>query len=229
MAVDLAGGLHELRPAPLLEFLAATRKTGLLQVTSRTHKISVWLADGVTVAADSTGPDADLLDQLVDLLRTPTGAFAFTEGESPRPDQAYTPEPDLLPRAVERLHEWTALADAVPSLSLVVKLLNTDDDEVSLSAAAWSVSVAVSGGHGSVASAAKHLKWSAFKTCKAVRELVDAGRATLVPPPKRRRSAKKTADAMIAGGVWHPANQPLWPGAGSAETDRFSAAWAYEE
>lgn len=227
MAADLEGGLHEFRPATLLEFLGATAKTGVLRVAGRHSVISVWLADGVTVAADSTGPDEDLLDQLVDLLRTPAGAFKFTEGESPRPDKAQRPDPDLLPRAVDRLHQWTELADAVPSLSLVVKLLNTDDEEVSLSAAAWSVSVAVSGGHSSVASAAKHLKWSAFKTCKAVRELVDAGRAQLVPPPKRRRRAK--TDNVVSGAVWHPANQPLWPGAGSAESDRFASAWAFED
>jgi len=229
---DLAGGLDELRPAPLLEFLAATAKTGVLRVEGRHSKVSVWLVDGATVAAETTGPDTDLLDQLVELLRTPAGTFEFVEGESPRPDRVVAPQADLLPRAVDRLHEWTALADAVPSLTLVVKLLNADGEDVQLSSPAWSLSVAVSSGHASVAAAAKHLRWSAFKTCKAVRELVDAGRATLVPPPKRRRgAAARHGDPVVTGqGAWHPANQPLWPGSGSSDRDRFSAsAWAYDE
>ena len=226
---DLEGGLDELRPAPLLEFLAATAKTGALRVKGHHGAVTVWLVDGAAAAAESTGPDDDLLDQLVDLLRTPAGTFVFDEGESPRPDRAATPDPDLLPRAVQRLRDWEDLADAVPSLSLVVKLLNTDDEDVQLSSSAWSVSVAVAGGHHSVASVAKHLKWSAFRTCKAVRELVEAGRATLVLPPKRRRG-KHTEQVVSGPGSWHPSNQPLWPGAGGNDSDRFSSAWAaYDE
>jgi hypothetical protein len=231
---DLEGGLLELRPAHLLEFLGATGKTGMLRVTGHHHTVTVWLAEGVAVAADATGgatTDTDLVDRLVDLLRTPAGTFRFVEGALAKPELAHAPEVDLLPRAVARLHEWEALADAVPSLSLVVKLLNTDDDEVALSSAAWSVSVAVAGGNGSVAAVAKHLKWSTFRTCRAVQELVDAGRAMLVPPPKRRRRglANSVEAPAVSRGVWHPANQPLWPGAGGSERDRFSAAWASEE
>lgn len=222
---DLEGGLDEFRPTTLLEFLAATGKTGMLRVTGRQHTVTVWVADGVAVAADT---DADLVDHLVDLLRTPAGTFRFSEGELARPDITVAPDPDLLPRAVARLHDWESLADAVPSLSLVVKLLDSDD-EVILSSAAWSVSVSVSGGHGSVAAVAKHLKWSTFKTCQAVRELVEAGRAMLVPPPKRRRGKKADAAVVNGPGVWHPANQPLWPGAGSTDRDRFSADWAAYE
>jgi hypothetical protein len=226
---DLEGGLDEFRPATLLEFLAATAKTGMLRVAGRHQTVTVWVADGVAVAAESSGTDTDLLDQLVDLLRTPAGTFRFSEGDLPRPDLAATPDADLLPRAVARLHDWESLADAVPSLSLVVKLLNTDNEEVTLSSAAWSVSVSVASGHGSVAAVAKHLKWSAFKTCQAVRELVDAGRATLAPPPKRRRGKKVDNTLVDAPGVWHPSKQPLWPGAGGDERDRFSSAWAFED
>jgi hypothetical protein len=91
------------------------------------------------------------------------------------------------------------------------------------------VSVAVSAGHASVEAAAKHLKWSAFDTCQAVRELVDAGRAELVPPPKRRRRPSRLDAPAMAPGTWHPANQPLWPGAGGTDRDRFSGQWAYDE
>jgi hypothetical protein len=233
---DLEGGLLELRPAHLLEFLAATEKTGTLRVAGHQHTLTVWVVDGAAVSAESNGPDEDLLDQLVDLLRTPAGTFKFAEGV--RGEAGGEPDRHLLPRAVERLRQWEALADAVPSLSLHVKLLNADDEDVALSSAAWSVSVAVSGGHASVASVAKHLKWSTFKTCTAVRELVDNGRAALVPPPNRRRrglgSSNSNTNSRVEApaatpGVWHPANQPLWPGAGTKERDRFSSAWAFEE
>ena len=231
---DLEGGLLELRPATLLEFLAATEKTGMLRVQGRQEPrrtITVWVERGVAVAAESTGPDTDLLDQLVDLIRTPAGTFRFTEGDLPRPEQTRDPDPELLPRAVARLHEWEDIAEAVPSLSLVVKLVNDHaGEEVMLSSSAWSVSVAVSGGHTSIDAVAKHLRWSSFRTCKAVRELVDAGRATLTAPPKRRRGGHPLSSTKVeAPGVWHPSNQPLWPGSGGDERDRFSSAWAYEE
>lgn len=226
---DLAGGLHELRPATVLAFLTATAKTGVLRVSGRHTRINVWLVDGVTVAAETPAEDDALLDQLVELLRTPAGSFEFEEGESPRPDRVVEPSVDLLPQAVARLHEWEPLADAVPSLSLVVKLLNADDEHVQLSAAAWSVSVAVASGHSSVASVAKHLKWSSFKTCQAVRELVDAGRATLVAPAKRRRGGRHNESVVSGPGVWHPSNQPLWPGSGADERERFTNAWASYE
>jgi hypothetical protein len=231
---DLEGGLREYRPSTLLAFLAATHKTGMLRVAGHHHTVTVWLADGAAVAADSTHQgDLRLLDQLVDLLRMPAGSFRFTEGDLPRPELAHTPDPDLLPKAVERLHQWEDLADAVPSLSLHVKLLNADGPEVTLSSAAWSVGVAVSGGHASIASVATHLKWGAFETCRAVRELVEAGRAELVPPPKRRRGlgagAAAKVDAPATTGAWHAANGPLWPGSGSSDRDRFSSQWAYED
>lgn len=230
---DLEGGLLELRPAPLLEFLAATEKSGLLRVTGHQRTITVWIDRGTAVAAESTTSlDHELLDQLVDILRTPTGTFKFSEGELPQPDDAHEPDPDLLPRAVARLREWEDLADAVPSLSLVVKLLNDHaGEEVMLSSAAWSVSVAVSSGHTTVEGVARHLRWGTFKTCKAVRELVDAGRASLVAPPKRRRGGRPGASGtrVEAPAVWVPANQPLWPGADTDERQRFSAAWAFDD
>lgn len=228
---DLEGGLLELRPAPLLDFLAATEKTGMLRVAGHQRTITVWIDRGIAVAAESTSPDTELLDLLVDLLRTPAGTFRFSEGVLPQPDNAHEPDPALLPRAVARLQEWEDLADAVPSLSLVVKLLNDHaGEDVMLSSAAWSVSVAVSSGHTSVAAVAQHLRWGTFKTCKAVRELVDAGRATLAAPPKRRRGGHPGANTKVeAPGVWHPANQPLWPGSGSDSRERFSSAWAFDE
>ncbi|HEV7887498.1 MAG TPA: DUF4388 domain-containing protein [Acidimicrobiales bacterium] len=225
---DLEGALVDMRPAALLAFLAATGKTGLLRVAGHQHTVSVWLDGGLAVSADSTGAGNALLDQLVDLLCTPSGTFKFSEGALPRPDLARDPDPDLLPQAVERLQQWEGLADAVPSLSLHVKLLKADREDVVLSSGAWSVSVSVASGHASVGSVARHLKWSAFKTCQAVRELVEAGRADLVPPPKRRRRGAKV-EAPAAAAVWHPANRPLWPGAGSSDRDRFSEAWSSED
>jgi hypothetical protein len=147
----------------------------------------------------------------------------------PAPQDAREPDANLLTSAVERLHEWEALADAVPSLSLVVKLLNADSEDVTLSSAAWSLSVAVSSGHPSIEGAARHLKWSSYKTCKAVRELVDAGRATLVAPPRRRRRGSRIEAPAQSPGSWHAANRPLWPGTGGNDRDRFSQAWASEE
>ncbi|HZQ29315.1 MAG TPA: DUF4388 domain-containing protein [Acidimicrobiales bacterium] len=221
---DLDGTLADFRPAALLAFLAATGSTGALTVRGNQATVTVWMEHGVAVAAESAGGD-DVVESLVGLLRTPAGSFRFRHDEQVPLHRAQPIDEDLLSAVAERLHEWESLSDAVPSLSLVVKLLHADSrEDVILSGAAWSVSVAVASGHSSVSAVADHLGWSTYRTCRAVRELVDAGRATLVPPPRRRR--RRGADDAVAGpAVWHPANRPLWPGAGSSERDRFAEAW----
>jgi hypothetical protein len=222
---DLEGTLADFRPAALLAFLATTGSTGALVVRGNQSAVTVWMEDGLAVAAESAEAVGDVVESLVGLLRTPAGSFRFRHDELAPPHRMHPADDDLLDQVTERLHEWESLSDAVPSLSLMVKLLNADGrEDVILSGAAWSVSVAVSTGHSSVASVSRHLGWSTYRTCRAVRELVDAGRATLLPPPRRRR--KRAADDAVTGpAVWLPANQPLWPGEGTSERDRFAEAW----
>jgi hypothetical protein len=221
---DLDGTLADFRPGALLAFLSASRTSGVLAVRGNHGVVTIWLEDGIAVAAQSEIAGTDVVESLVEILRTPAGTFRYQHGQSVPPHLPLLDADDLLPRVGRRLQEWESLADAVPSLSLHVKLLNADGrDNVLLSGGAWSVSVAVSSGHASVASVAKHLGWSTYRTCTAVRELVDSGRASLVPPPKRRR--KRAEQSVTGPAVWHPANQPLWPGAGTSERDRFSHAF----
>jgi hypothetical protein len=221
---DLQGTLADFRPGALLAFLSASRTSGALSVRGNHGVVNIWLEDGIAVAAQSEIAGTDVVEGLVEILRTPAGTFRYQHGQSVPSHLPLLGAEDLLPRVAKRLQEWESLADAVPSMSLHVKLLNAGGrDDVVLSGGAWSVSVAVSSGHASVASVAKHLGWSTYRSCKAVRELVESGRATLVPPPKRRR--KRPDQSVMGPAIWHPANQPLWPGAGTDERDRFAHAF----
>lgn len=223
---DLAGTLADCRPLAVLCFLASTHKSGVLRVKGPLGQATIWLHDGSAVAAEGEGP-GDVLDSVVDALRTPRGEFTFEQREVPAPAFVPPAMDTLLRRAIEELEAWQELSDSVPSMSLVVTLQQTTEAEVNLSSSAWTLSVAVAAGHATPAAAAAHLGWSALRTCRAVKELVDAGRARLEAPPKRSRSARDRS--TVAGAVpWDPGRQPLWPGAGLDEGARFKVGWDSE-
>jgi hypothetical protein len=83
-------------------------------------------------------------------------------------------------------------------MAVVIELRRCNDD-VQLSADAWNVSTAVAGGEATPQQVAAHLRWQALRTCRAVKELVDSGRAVLSAPERRA--------VTLAGSA-----SPLWPG-----------------
>lgn len=214
---DLAGTLREWRPLTLLAFLADTAKTGVLTVSGNQHEVRVWLREGAAVAAEAPAA-TDLLDGLVEALRTPAGTFEFRLEPVEAPAVVPAEMGALLQQAAGRLRDWETLSQAVPSLQLVVALAPVEG-EVQLSSDAWAISVAVAAGHHTPAALAEHLGWGAFRTCGAVAALVAAGRATLAPPPPRPRFGDRSPEpaaagpAVAGGNEWHASKRPLWPGA----------------
>lgn len=218
VAADLTGTLREWRPLTLLAFLADTAKTGVLTVRGNQHEVRVWVRDGAAVAAEAPAA-TDLLDGLVEALRTPAGTFEFHLGPVEPPAEVPAEMGTLLQQAAGRLRDWETLSQAVPSLQLVVTLAPVEG-EVQLSSDAWAISVAVAAGQHTPAALADHLGWGAFRTCGAVAALVAAGRATLSLPPPRPRFGDQTLEpatsgpAVASGGSeWHASKRPLWPGA----------------
>jgi uncharacterized protein DUF4388 len=206
----LAGTLVDLRPRTLLHFLGLTGKTGRLHAHQNLHHAAVWLRDGDVVAVDH-----DPLDSAVEMLRMANGDFGFDEVRPPGAEDAVgIPVAILLERATGQLAEWEEAAQAVPSMSLVIELCRCDA-EVRLSADAWNVSMVVASGEATPQQVAAHLRWDPLRTCRAVKELVDAGRADLLPPVRApvARFAESVDVAVAVAGTGSA--QPLWPGAGA--------------
>jgi hypothetical protein len=205
-----------MRPRTLLHFLGLTGKSGVLRVRERDRQAAVWFRGGEVVRVD-----ADVLDSIVAMLRVPSGHFEFEE-ITPPGEAAGVPVAVLLEQAAELLLDWEETAQAVPSTTLVIELRHTDD-EARLSSDAWAVSVAVSGGHITPASAADHLRWGMLRTCRAVKELVDSGRAAVLPPVRTTTPVLVgKADVVLTSGV---ATQPLWPGATAEAGSPWRTAW----
>lgn len=220
----LTGRLVDFRPRTLLHFLGLTSKTGVLRLAHHDRRVALWFERGQVAGAGEDGT-ADALDAVVDILRIADGRFSFDEGATP---PLFAREPrqvtHLLESAIEAVMDWEECAQVVPSTALVVELQEAPD-EARLSADAWAVSVAVAGGHTSPDQLAGHLRWPLLRTCRAVKELVDGGRAELSPPPRPRTAA---AFAGEADAVLTTADRSLWPGAGSEGTP-WRTAWYSED
>lgn len=174
------------------------------------HHAAVWLRDGEAVSVDH-----DPLDSVFEMLRMGNGDFGFDEVAPPVAEDAVGVSVTmLLDRATLQLAELEEAAQTVPSMSLVIELCHCDD-EVRLSADAWNVSMAVAAGETTPQRVAGHLRWDTLRTCRAVKELVDSGRALLLPPTRTL-----PAEVVLTG-----AAPPLWPGAGVEAGSPWRTAW----
>lgn len=216
----LSGTLVDVRPRTLLHFLGLTGKTGVVRARGHDHDVAVRLERGFVIA----GPDGDILGDVVELLRLGNGEFSFEETMAT--SQAGEPLADVLARADEVLAEWEEVSQAVPSVGLVVQLRCPKIGAGGvLSDDAWAVVVEIAAGKHTPDELARGLGWSLLRTCRAVKELAEAGRAELVPPTQTRKAMRGRARAVLAKAeprVWHAADRPLWPGAGDESPFRRS-------
>jgi len=145
----LQGTLDTFALPDVLRLLAATAKTGCLQIEGDRGRGVVWVAEGRVVAASADrAPDAPLDEVIFELLRYDTGSFRFgvdagaagVEGDGDDIEAA-------LLRAMALLDEWHALEPVVPSMNHVVGLV--DDllrDHVTIDAGTWRVLATVASG-----------------------------------------------------------------------------------
>lgn len=222
----LTGSLVDFRPSTLLHFLGLTSKTGSLRVATNDRTVVLWLHNGRFTAAGADGR-GDLVEAVVTALRTPTGRFGFEEGAGPPADAATVAwggraVVDVLEEAADAIAEWEDYAEVMPSTAMVVALLHAGTDGP-LSADAWSVVVAVAAGRDTPASVATHLAWPALRACRAVKELVDAGRAELRQPAGRSATSRRSMTGPAAA-VLTSTERPLWPG-GGADSGDWRTPW----
>lgn len=207
----LSGKLVDFRPRTLLHFLGLTGKSGALRLDARDRRLVLWFHNGSVVGAGDDG-SIDTLDTVVDILRVANGRFSFDEGATLATAGRPQPVAALLESAVEAVVDWEECAQVVPSTALAVELRSVPGDGA-VSADAWAVVVAVTAGHLTPDAVADALGWPALRTCRAVKELVEGGRAVLSPAAQARLGTPAgPVGAALTTAVG--TERALWPGAG---------------
>jgi hypothetical protein len=145
----LQGTLDTFALPDVLRLLAATAKTGCLQIEGDRGRGVVWVDEGRIVAASADrAADAPLDEVLFELLRYGTGSFRFAvdDGAAGVEGDGDDIEAALL-RAMALLDEWHALEPVVPSMSHGVALVGElPRDHVTIDAATWRVLATVAAG-----------------------------------------------------------------------------------
>jgi hypothetical protein len=196
----LYGALDTFPLADVLRLLAATAKSGCLDVEGDRGRGAVWLVRGglVAASADRVG-DAPLDEVIFELLRFGRGTFRFTVEEV---TEATGDEDDVeatLRRAAALLEEWHELEVVVPSLSHRVTFApRLEAGEVVVDAATWELLVALAGGC-SVRELAQRLGASELGVSRTINRLVEMGVAVVEPPGAVRppAMARTTGEAVV--------------------------------
>lgn len=145
----LQGSLDSFGFEEVAMFLAATQKTGRLDLDGDRRSGSLWFVDGDVVAAVASdlGADAAVADVTFELLRCAWGEFAFLADEvAPAPGPAHEMAA-LLDQVGQALAEWHELAAIVPSEDHRITLVaDAPLEPVVLDAGQWRLVAALSGG-----------------------------------------------------------------------------------
>jgi hypothetical protein len=197
MTMALTGTLDAFGLSEVLQLLAATAKTGCLEVDGDGGRGRLWLRDGALAAVTTDRlADAPIDEALCDLLRYERGGFAFEVDE--RSPEVTSPQSLdlLLDRAYTLLAEWQELEAAVPSLAHAIGLAHVaDDGEVTVTAQQWPALVAVGAGC-TVAELSTRLGLSELNTLRTVHDLMTSGLVALAPG--RRTGARRGGRAASA-------------------------------
>jgi hypothetical protein len=183
--VALQGTLDTFALPDVLRLLASTAKTGCLRVSSSRGEGQVWFEAGAVVAAESLTPlpTTAPVEVLCELLRSRDGEFVFdAAGACETPGAPADVEP-LLTEAEQLVAEWHDIEQVVPSLDAWVTLVDElPKAKVSVDASAWRVILAVAAGS-SVRDAGTWMGAGELAVCRAVRDLVKLGLATITEAP----------------------------------------------
>ncbi|MGQ0519729.1 MAG: DUF4388 domain-containing protein [Actinomycetota bacterium] len=227
--MSLQGTLETIPLSDVLSLLAATKKSGELRVSGNRGEGRLWIDAGKVVGADVPRA-ATPVDAVFELLRLPSGTFAFESGTpAPSPGQPSSVEA-LLTEARGRLDVWKSIEAVVPSTRCLVGLTpELGSDSVTVSRDQWKQLVSVAAG-GDVLAVMERLGVGEFEASRTVKELVDAGLAKVAPAPARTqpeaappapRPPSRQADTGSAG-PRPPSQTPAGPMA-----RRFPAAGSH--
>jgi outer membrane biosynthesis protein TonB len=193
--VSLQGSIETFALPDVLVLLSSTKKTGELRVVSGTTDGRLYVRDGKLVHSVVGNRDAQLVDAVFELLRLDTGTFSFGDKAAPK-EVGSEPVEMVLADAQARLVEWREIERVVPHMDAVVAMAaEAPSDEVVLTADHWRLLVGIAGGQ-PVSNLLDRFNGSEFEACRKVKELVDAGLATVdttarVAAPKPKAEAPK--------------------------------------
>ncbi len=223
----LQGTLDTFALPDVLRLLAATAKTGCLQIEGDRGRGVVWVAEGRVVAASADrAPDAPLDEVIFELLRYRGGSFRFgvdagavgVEGDGDDIEAA-------LLRAMALLDEWHALEPVVPSMNHGVALVDDlPHDHVTIDAGTWRVLATVSSGR-TVGELAQDLGVGELEVSRVIYGMVQLGVVAVDPPG----AASGVGGVGGVAGVAAPAPTHTPAGGGqpvSGETPLAGAAWS---
>ena len=192
--MSLQGSIETFALPDVLVLLSSTKKTGELRVVSGGCDGRLYLRDGKLVHGLYAGRDVQLVDAVFELLRLDSGTFAFDGDKNPPREDSSDVVEMVLADAQARLVEWKEIEKVVPHLDAVVSMApEAPSDEVVLTADHWRLLVGVAGGQ-PVSSMLDRFDGSEFEACRKVKELVDAGLAS-VDVNARSAAPKPKAEA----------------------------------
>ena len=177
----LLGTLAEFHVDDILLLLAGTKKTGVLAVEGGRRAGRIWMDAGHLVGAE-LADQHDAATVVFELLRLSDGKFAFEGGAMPANLGAPQDVQTVLAQARTKLAEWREIERVVPSMASIVVLDAAAGEKgpLTITAEQWRTVAAVGPG-GTVGEVATRLGLPEFDTCKAVKDVVDAGLVTVTP------------------------------------------------
>ena len=178
----LQGTLDTFALADVLRLLAATTKTGRLQIDGDRGIGNVWLVDGAVVAgtvdlhhpagSDGIVPCTEPSDVVFELLRHVEGTFEFLPDEHTDDSRSPMVVDEVVDSAEQKLADWREVEAVVPSLDHAVTLASEVDEEVVIGRDAWKTVLAIGEGR-SVSQVGERLGMGEIAVSNAVRVLVD--------------------------------------------------------
>lgn len=172
----LQGTLDTFALPDVLRLLAATKKSGHLQISGSRGTGSAWVSGGdvTSVVVDHAPLAVEPVDALFELLRFEDGSFTFDADATP-PDGDHLDVEPLLDSAQSLLAEWREIEAIVPSLTSWVSLCtDLPADEITIDQDRWTTLVAVGSG-ATVGNVGESLGLAELPVSRAVRELVELG------------------------------------------------------
>jgi hypothetical protein len=177
VAVALQGTLDTFALPDVLRLLAATKKTGRLQVTGNRGTGSVWVDAGLVVKTEASGARhaTDTVQVLFEMLRYAEGSFTFDSGSTTEDGTTPNSVEPLLIDAEALLGEWRAIEAVIPSMEAWVSLVpELPGGDVVIDADRWRSIVAVGGGS-TVWAIGDALNLGEVPLCRTLKELVELG------------------------------------------------------
>jgi hypothetical protein len=186
----LQGSLDNFTLDEVLGLLAATAKTGRLELKGNRGNGTMRVHEGMLVGATASvaSDEADPEDVVFELLRFDEGTFSFAPSSSEEGEALDMAE--VLAAAELRLADWREIAAVVPSLRHVVAPnANLVADEITISGEEWSTLVAIGSGS-AVSAVCEQLSLGEVEGSRRVMELAERG-LVCVSPPKSPSSLRR--------------------------------------